>query len=396
MVGKTRKEAIRLINEVNNELDSSKGSLLVAIQKLSRVSIMIDNEELMTWCQIHLGDTQYSQSINDYVDALVKLNKDKSKSNKKHANELLAQLKEYGLNEDIHLVREEIAHIYSNSGKNKIFPGIGFIEEKYNDFVRSKKGNDGTFYKNNMLMYLTCIRKSTHSKANGIYKSLSLSDSPQSALDLLRGKVDDKLLDLNPQLAEMVMIMFQNISSDNEEMWSNALTTCRRFLENLADELLPARDEKFKGRSVGKQQYINRIWAYMDLMIESESNKELAKIHVDFLGNYMKSLYRLYNKGVHTSITRIESTKVVMHTYLMLADLLDYLEDNGDKEKQLDINNMSLDEIESVLNIKRTVAKEIIKCRVLEGGIDVYKFGEISGIGPKTLKKAIDLGLIQE
>ena len=101
------------------------------------------------------------------------------------------------------------------------------------------------------------------------------------------------------------------MSTGNSEEWSHALTSCRRLIEGLADELCPATDELYNGRSLGKNQYINRIWAFMDKSILSESNRDLAKTHVDFVGSYLQRLHKLTNKGVHAELTRVEATKAV-------------------------------------------------------------------------------------
>jgi hypothetical protein len=61
----------------------------------------------------------------------------------------------------------------------------------------------------------------------------------------------------------------------------------------------------------------------MDDFVESESNRELAKAHVDYLGSYLERTHKISNKGVHASVTRIEAIKAVFHTYLMVADILD-------------------------------------------------------------------------
>ncbi len=60
--------------------------------------------------------------------------------------------------------------------------------------------------------------------------------------------------------------------------------------------------------------------------IESESNRDLAKTHVDYLGSWLQKNYALTCKGVHAEVTQIEATKVGFHMYLMLADLLEYLD----------------------------------------------------------------------
>jgi DNA uptake protein ComE-like DNA-binding protein len=185
------------------------------------------------------------------------------------------------------------------------------------------------------------------------------------------------------------MIAFKSVASDNPEEWSHALTTCRRFIEELADALYPPRDEQVKDRKLGKEQYINRLWAFMDRVIESESNRDLAKAHVDYLGSYLQRTHKVSNKGVHAELMRIEAVKAVFHAYLVAADILDYMKrDSSARDKKLNIHTASVDELESVLNISRNLAKAIVRLRVDYGVLDTARLATIKGMGQKTLALA--------
>ncbi len=204
------------------------------------------------------------------------------------------------------------------------------------------------------------------------------------------------MLDLNPEIAEQMMLAFKAVSSSNKEEWSHALTSCRRLLEGLADELFPVSDTEVKGRTLGQGQYVNRLWAFMDKSIQSDSNKELAKAHVDLLGSWMEKTNKLTSKGVHASVTQIEATKTVFHTYLVIADILEYLVKDTTKIEKLDINNATLDELEALLDINRAMAKAIYKIRVQEGYIDIEMLSKINGIDVKTLDKVKSVFVIDD
>lgn len=311
-------------------------------------------------------------------------NKDGKKSDyddkfKIHVKKLL----EICLKVKIHYSNEEFK-FKSNEGGGG-YNNIGFIEEKYAGLVRSKIGNDRTYYQDSLSRHLSYVRKKAHELASQIYNQLKFSGTVSNCFDVLKNAVDDKLLDLNPVIAEQLMLAFKAISSDKEEEWSQALTTCRRLLEGLADELYPASKEKFNGRAVGQGQYVNRLWAFMDGVIQSESNKDLAKAHIDFLGSWLDKVNKLTNKGVHAELDRIEAVKSVFHTYLVVADLLEYMSNTKTSVSKPDINKATLDELEALLNINRTIAKEIVKARVREGKLDLDILKSIKGIGAKTL-----------
>lgn len=217
---------------------------------------------------------------------------------------------------------------------------------------------------------------------------MAFQNAPQTAFNVLKSEIDDKLLDLDPELAEKLMLVFKRVSSSNREEWSQGLTTCRRLIENLANILYAPTNKEINGRSLGKNQYINRLWAFMDKSIESKSDKELAKAHVDFIGNYLKSLHNKTQKGVHATLTKYEAIKAVMHMYLIVGDILECMNKPDKLNKKLNIHSATLDELESILGIKRTITKEIIKLRVENGYVNEEILASIKGVGPKTIIKA--------
>jgi tetratricopeptide (TPR) repeat protein len=390
MNSRSKTEAIITLKDAIEELESSKGSVLSGVQKLLRVSQTLDNEKIFIWCEIQLGNLKYTEPLKQYLIALQAFNQGKTITTEKDYKEALHKLEELRLISDDHYTVEELNVKLSKSGGGYV--NIGFVEEKYADLVRRKTGNDGTYYKNNLYNHLNYVRKAAHHRATLLYSSIAFNDAPQTSFDVLKNQIDDKLLDINPELAEKLMTAFKGVSNNNSEEWSQALTTCRRFIENLADFLYPPRELQKNGRQLGQQQYINRIWAFMDEAIKSESNRELAKSHVDFLGAYLQKIHKLSNKGVHASLSRVEAIKTVFHTYLMVADILEYLDMDFSKEDNiLNIHSASLDELQSFLDISKSAAKEIIKLRVQKGILSPNDLSNIKGIGTKTISKAEEL-----
>lgn len=381
-----KKVALQVIEESLKELESPKGSILSAVQKLQRSASIAGDEEKRLWCSIQLGDSTYVHPLKDLTDFLVEHPDPSISDYKEGVSKHIKILEKLGLTHEIHFTNEEINIKLNASGGGYV--NIGFVEERYADLVRQKKGNDGTYYKNPLNSHLNFVKKKAHELASDLYKQLKFSGTVSNCFDLLKDAVDDKLLDLNPVISEQLMLAFKSVSSNKEEQWSQALTTCRRLIEALADELYPATNDNGNGRALGKTQYVNRIWAFMDASIESKSNKELAKAHVDFLGSWLEKINKLSNKGVHAELGQLEATKAVFHTYLMIADILEYMEEKPESAGKPDINLATIDEIEALLGVNRNIAKEIFKYRVKEGALDCESLSKIGGVGPKTIQKA--------
>lgn len=378
-------EALRLLDEALKELESPKGSVLAAIQKTSRSSTLIGNADIQAWCAIQLGDGSYALALQKLLSALTIKDEPKSEKSKRAVAEAVKELDSLKLKHEVHYTHEELTVKASESGGGYV--SIGFVEERYADLVRTRQGNDGKYYKNNLFAHLNYVRKRAHEFASTLYNQLKFSGTVRNCFDVLKSEVDDKLLDLNPALAEQLMLAFKAISAQKDEEWSQALTTCRRLLEGLADELYPASTEVSKGRALTQAQYVNRLWAFMDKSIESDSNKELAKSHVDFLGAWIEKTNKLSNKGVHADVSQVEAVKAVFHIYLVVADLLEYLDKSQTKSGKKDINTATIDELEALLDVSRATAKEIVKARIAKGSLDRDTLKNIRGIGPKTLEK---------
>lgn len=381
-----KKVALQVIEESLKELESPKGSILSAVQKLQRSASIVGDEEKRLWCSIQLGDSTYVHPLKNLTYFLINHQDPSTSDYQEGISKHIKILEKLGLTHEIHFTNEEINIKLDASGGGYV--NIGFIEERYADLVRLKKGNDGTHYKNNLNNHLNFVKKKAHELASDLYKKLKFSGTVSNCFDLLRDAVDDKLLDLNPVISEQLMLAFKSVSSNKEEEWSQALTTCRRLIEALADELYPATNDNGEGRALGKTQYVNRIWAFMDASIESKSNKDLAKVHLDFLGSWLEKINKLSNKGVHAELGQLEATKAVFHTYLMIADILEYMKEKRASAGKPDINLATIDEIEALLGVNRNTAKEIFKFRVKEGALDCESLSKIGGVGPKTIQKA--------
>lgn len=377
-----------LSDESLKEFESSKGSITNGIKKLKRAAELAEDDHIVAWCNLQLGNPRHVTVAREYLDAFAKYHESKDDKDFQEIGKKAKGFTTLGfkLNENnlVELNAELTIKFHEASGG---LESIGFIEEKYSDLVRLKRGSDGKYYKSNLNRHLNLIKSSGHRKASFINNMLAFKDAPRTSFDYLKSAVDDKLLDLSPELAEQLMIAFKSVSSDSKEELSHALTTCRRIIEKFADFVFPAREELYKGRKVGKAQYINRLWAFIDTVVESSSNKNIAQSHLNYLGNYLEATHKLSNKGVHSELSKLEAIKAVFHLYLIFADLLEHLNVEVKSDKKIDINKATIDELEALGNIKRSVAKEIVKVRINLGKITEDQLLTLKGIGSKTLIK---------
>lgn len=388
VVADKKAEALKIVEEGLKELESTKGSVTVGVQKLSRAAKLLDNEELWTWSQVQLGNTKYTNALDKLCKKVTseyeKENKTQNISDKKYKEDI----------ENINKLKIPLFDIneilrFKNNSEAAGFSSVDFIENKLNVLIREKKGNDGYHYKNPLQSHLAYIKKYTFEYLTLLHDKLKFSGTITSSFDLLKDAVDDRLLDLDSEIAKQLMLAFKSVSSDSKEEWSHALTTCRRLLESLADKLYPANDLIIGKRTFKQNQFVNRLWQFMNDSIESESNRDLAQMHVNYLGLWLEKANKITNKGVHDEVSQLEATKAVFHIYLMLADLLDYLDPSVvSKTTKLSLATASLDDIEVHLNVSRNIAKDIYKARLNNGGLTLEQLAEVKGVGPKTIAAA--------
>ncbi|MCG9493624.1 helix-hairpin-helix domain-containing protein [Acinetobacter pittii] len=382
-------EALKIIEEGLKELESPKGSVAVGVQKLSRASNLLDENDIYVWAEIQLGNPKYVYCIGELLNKMLKefeKTKIPIKIYDKIYSKDLEKLKEAGINIDF-ILTHTFCELKSREATGGIDNSIHILEEHL-PYLK-KHRNDSTLYLKDVQEHISYIKRTCHAYLTKLYDRLKFSGTISSSFDLLKDAVDNRLLDLDPEIAEQLMLAFKSVSSNNKEEWSHALATCRRLLESLADKLYPANDLTINKRTFKQGQFVNRLWQFMNDSIESDSNRDLAQTHVNFLGSWLEKTNKLTNKGVHDDVSQLEATKAVFHLYLMLADLLDYLDPSATKQSiKPQIATASLDELEALLNVRRDVAKAIVIARVKYNGLTLEQLKEVKGVGPKTLTMA--------
>lgn len=379
-------EALKIVEEGLKELESAKGSVTVGVQKLSRAAKLLNNQEIYVWAEIQLGNNTYCNIIKPFIDEFIaESSKDADEQNFDEVLKIVDNFPK-DVNYEIHLNPSICFKIDKAAGG---MHSVDFIESSLQDLIRLKKGNRSSLYKNPLKRHLNYIKNTAHQYLAELHEILKFSGTVTSSFDLLKNAVDDRLLDLDPEIAEQLMLTFKSVSSNSKEEWSHALTTCRRLLENLADKLYPSSDLIIGKRTFKQNQFVNRLWQFMNDAIGSDSNRELAQMHVNYLGLWLEKANKITNKGVHDEVSQLEATKAVFHIYLMLADTLDYLDPAAvSKTTKPKITEVSLDEIEALLNVKRDVAKAIVVARVNNKGLTIEQLAEVKGVGPKTVTTA--------
>lgn len=165
---------------------------------------------------------------------------------------------------------------------------------------------------------------------SSVYYELKFSQVASDMFDRTRVKVDSKILEVIPDAVKRFSAVYENLLSENDEDWSNAVHSCRRILQDTADALYPARADKtvLNGKKeivikLGNDNYINRLIAYVEENSESKRFNEIVGSHMSYLGERLDSIFQAAQKGSHDVITsQDEADRYVIYTYLVIGDIL--------------------------------------------------------------------------
>lgn len=169
------------------------------------------------------------------------------------------------------------------------------------------------------------------------YYELRFSSVPAEVFERARDRVDKKLAEMVPETVKQFVSVYDNLKSNNPEDWSNAVHSCRRILQAVADVLYPPNpngmteiERKGQKIKIGSDNYINRLMVYVEDNSNSPRFQHIVGSHLRFLGDRLDAIYSAASKGSHTEIhTREEAERYVIYTYLLLGDILWFKEDQG-------------------------------------------------------------------
>jgi hypothetical protein len=109
---------------------------------------------------------------------------------------------------------------------------------------------------------------------------------------------------------------------DTGDALAHTALSCRRLLENLANALYPPREGKVNNRSVGKSEYRNRLWAYIEDQLESKSQRQLVLSTLKDVGSRLDKLDAVANSGLHSDIEPNEARRLLVGLTLLIYDIL--------------------------------------------------------------------------
>ena len=161
-----------------------------------------------------------------------------------------------------------------------------------------------------------------------IYNNLMYGNIVEDTFTRARLLVNDRLSLMCPKSIEKFVSVYSNMDSDNPEDWANAVHSCRRILVDVADALYPPQNEPvvINGKSikVGSDQYINRLIQFISTKTGSKTFKDVVGSDLSSIGERLDAINNAVCKGTHVEVSKDEASRYIIHTYLLISDILSF------------------------------------------------------------------------
>lgn len=214
-------------------------------------------------------------------------------------------------------------------------PNVSISSSNPHQFVNYPQGNamERTAIVNSIRENQNTIQKIKGNLYNyilTIYNKLMYGNIVEDTFTKSRLLVNEKLASICPKTIEKFVAVYNNMDSDNPEDWANAVHSCRRILLDLADALYPPKENPIivngKSIKVGQDQYINRLVQFIDSKKGSKTYSQIIGADLASIGERIDAIYNASNKGTHVDVQKDEASRYIIHTYLLISDIISLIE----------------------------------------------------------------------
>ena len=321
-------EALTLSAEILADIELSRGSLTSAALKAARLARLLNDQQAELLFQYEAGG--YPAQATGIPPEVWKLVMTAGRTYEAK-DDKTGEVSVYGFTESIQQLEDQIAtgKIALQAAQDR---DVSVSSANPTQFVGAPAGN--TYERNGIRTSIDTANKRLASRRSFIHQyasrrhyELKFSGAAQDVFASVRETVDGSIADVVPEAVQKFASVHDNLRSDNPEDWSNAVHSCRRILQALADALFPAQAESRAAGSgheinLGPDNYINRLACFAEDHSNSARFKELVGSHLGFLGDRLDAVFGAAQKGSHSSVTRDEANRYVIYTYMLVADLL--------------------------------------------------------------------------
>ena len=320
-------EALALAGELVDDIELSRGTLTSIALKASRLARLLNDEDAQAIFQYEASGypSEPTMSAERWRLACVARRTFEEKDAKS------GKTQTYAFTESVEQLEMQIET--SKLALQAAQDGsVSVSSANPNQFVMAPPGNtnERTVIRRGMAQSverLASRREFIHRYVSRRYYELKFSGVAEDVFSGVRDAVDGRIADIVPAAVKKFASVQDNLRSSNPEDWSNAVHSCRRILQDLADAVFPSSKEPRQtpgGKSIdlGPDRYVNRLVCYAEDNSDSDRFLELVGSHLSFLGDRLDAVFQAAQKGSHSVVSRDEANRYVIYTYMLVADIL--------------------------------------------------------------------------
>lgn len=169
---------------------------------------------------------------------------------------------------------------------------------------------------------------------------LSFGNISQNIFESYRETVNGYLSNVSKETLMKLQAIDESMQSDNSEMYSQTLTTCRRLYQELIAYLFECVSPKvennlFKTKSgkeidVSGEHFNNKLSAIIETLEDRTVKKSLIGSSIMYYLDWIENLTSLQSKGVHNNISLEEARSCIIQTYIFAGEIIN-LYNNSNK-----------------------------------------------------------------
>jgi AbiTii-like protein len=319
--GSTRRaEALTLSEQLLGEIELSALSPTDIARKASRLARLLDDGPAMRW--LHFEVAGYPDALDSTAtQAAIRSNRIVTDRTPKPGDGPGPYYWTQTLGDLTASIEASKLHISAATD-----PQVSLSSANPHQHIFAPKGNnDERWAVRNLIARqqatLDRIVGSIHTYVTERYQELRFGAAVETAFEVVRQEVDTNIGELVPDALPMLSAAFENATSDNPEHWASAAGTSRRLLKAVADSLRPPGPD-VGGRKMGDGNYINRLVDWIMANSDSGTAASMVTSDLEYLGKRLDAADGAGQKGAHASVTRIEASRFITGTYLVLGDVL--------------------------------------------------------------------------
>ena len=330
-------EGLRLSEEIIKNIELSELALSVIVLKALRLSRLLNDFQMTKIFEYE--SSSYPKNPNGISSDIWELGLISNRRYKKNDIES-GEINEFMYCESIEDLEFKV-NSFQISMESTRDPNISMSSANPRQMIWNPRGNmtERMKIRNSTLL----AKKRLAERRSFIYRyvlnnniELKYSKISEDIFSRVRIKLDKRIREILPDSVKRFSAIYDNLRSENPEDWSNAVHSCRRILEDLADAIFPLQDDRTitvngeeKQIKLGKTHYFNRILTFIDEHSDSKSFKKVVGSHLKFIADRLKSVFKAAQKGSHETIfSKEEADRYVIYTYLIVGDILSLIKDD--------------------------------------------------------------------